>query len=327
MFSRCIFCRLIAGLLLFTVTSLFALDVKGINYISVAQYAGMTGMKYRTLVRGKKMSVFSKSQSVSFEVNSRVARVNGYFVNLGHPVAVYRGMLYVSKRDVYRTLVPILFPHQLKNPRIPFHVVIDAGHGGRDNGAENKHLGVKEKNINLDIALRLGNALRQMGFKVSYTRTNDVFIDLEHRPVIANRRKADLFISIHSNAAGSSSVSGVETYSLTPAWLPSSSSAKLRKSDTESYPGNNVDGWSQLLSYSIQRSLVDTSNSDDRGARRARFAVLRTATMPACLVEVGFVSNRIECSKLANKTYRQNIANAIARGISRYASIVRKCRQ
>ena len=327
MLSRRIFCRLIAGLLLFVATSLFALDVKGINYISLAQYAGMTGMKYKTLVRGKKMSVFSAYQSVSFEINSKVATVNGRYVNLGHPVASYRGMLYVSKRDVYKTLAPVLFPHQLKNPRIPFHIVIDAGHGGRDNGAENKRLGIKEKNINLDIALRLGNALKQMGYRVSYTRTKDFFIDLEHRPVIANRRKADLFISIHSNSVANASVSGVETYALTPVWLPSSSSSKLRKADTESYPGNNVDGWSQLLSYSIQRSLVDGTNSGDRGARRARFAVLRTATMPACLVEVGFVSNRAECSKLANKSYRQSVANAIARGVVRYASVVRRCKK
>ncbi len=308
-------------------TSLLALDVNGISYISLSQYAKMTGMNYNTLVRGKKMNVFSKYNRLSFEVHSRAVRVNGYFVNLGHPVAVSKGMLYLSKRDAYKTLAPILSPTHLKNPRVPFRVVIDAGHGGRDKGAENKYYGIKEKDVNLDIALRLGRALQQMGYKVSYTRTKDVFIDLEHRPVIANRRGADLFISIHSNAAVNKGVSGVETYALTPTWLPSSSSTKLRKSDTESYAGNNVDGWSQLLSYSIQRSLVDTTDSDDRGARRARFAVLRTATMPACLVEVGFISNKAECSKLANKSYRQNVANAIARGVARYASIVRRCKR
>ncbi|MBE6414320.1 MAG: N-acetylmuramoyl-L-alanine amidase [Verrucomicrobiaceae bacterium] len=312
---------------MFWATSLLALDVNGINYISLSQYAKMTGMKYKTLVRGKKMSVFSQYQNLSFEVNSRVARVGGYALNLGHPIVANKGMLYLSKRDVYKTLFPVLYPSQLKNPRVPFHVVIDAGHGGRDNGAENKSFGVKEKNVNLDIALRLGNALRQMGYKVSFTRTKDTFIELEHRPVIANRRGADLFISIHSNAATNRSVSGVETYALTPVWLPSSSSTKLRKSDTESFAGNNVDGWSQLLSFNIQRSLVDSTDSDDRGARRARFAVLRTATMPSCLVEVGFLSNRAECSKLINKSYRQNVANAIARGVARYASIVRRCKK
>ncbi len=324
MFSRRGFLFVLAGLLFLTATRLFALDIRGIDYISVAQYARMSSMKYKTLVRGKQMTVFSKYHRVRFEVNSRVANVDGYLVNLGHPVAVYKGMLFISRRDAVKTLKPVLFPSSLQNPRVPFHIVIDAGHGGKDNGAQNKAFGIKEKNVNLDVALRLGAELKKMGYKVSYTRTNDKFIELEYRPIIANKRGADLFISIHGNSTKSKSVSGIETYSLTPVWLPSSSSAKLTKSDTVSYAGNRVDGWSQLLSYCIQKSLVDTTSGEDRGARRARFAVLRTANMPACLVEIGFLSNPSECKKITSATYRQILANAIARGVAQYAYIVRK---
>ena len=327
MFSRRGFLWLTVGLFLLLATQVFALDIRGINYISVAQYARMSGMKYKTLVRGKQMSAFNSYQRVSFEVNSRVATVNGYFVNLGHPVAVHKGMLYLSRTDAIKNLKPILFPSGLKNPRKVYHIVIDAGHGGKDNGAENKRLGVKEKNVNLDVALRLGAELKKMGYKVSYTRTHDSYVDLEYRPIIANKRGADLFVSIHSNSATNRSVSGIETYALTPVWLPSSSSSKLTKSDLVSYAGNNVDGWSQLLSYNIQRTLIDSTASNDRGARRARFAVLRTANMPACLVEIGFLSNTSECKKISSATYRQSLANAIARGISRYANIVRQNRR
>ena len=310
--------------LLFAGVPLFATNVNGIEYISIAQIARLTGLKYRTLERGRKMSLFGRTSSISFEIHSRVAKLNGYYVNLGHPVAVSRGMLMISKRDLNKTLYPILFPRLLKNPRRPFHIVIDAGHGGKDTGAQNKRLKIDEKAVNLSVAIRLGKELTKMGYRVSYTRTNDVAIDLEHRPIIANRRNADLFVSIHANATRNTSVSGVETYALTPEWLPSSSSAKLTKADTVKYPGNNVDGWSQLLSFNIQRSLVNSLRAHDRGARRARFAVLRTTNMPACLVEVGFISNNTECSKLANASYRQQIANAIALGISNYASIVRR---
>ena len=310
--------------LLFSGAPLFAVSVNGIDYISIAEAAKFANMKYRTLVRGKKMSLFNKYSNITFEVNSRVAKVNGYFVNLGHPVAISRGMLLLSKRDLHKTLYPILFPRLLKNPRSPFHIVIDAGHGGKDTGAQNKRYRIDEKDINLSVAIRLGQELAKMGYKVSYTRTKDVAIDLEHRPIIANRRNADLFVSIHTNATRSSIVSGVETYALTPEWLPSSSSSKLTKADTVKYPGNNVDGWSQLLSFNIQKTLVDSLKADDRGARRARFAVLRTANMPACLVEVGFISNSNECLKLASSAYRQQIAIAIAQGIAKYANVVRQ---
>lgn len=326
MCSRRGFFAFFAGFLLLLAISpsLFALDVNGVEYVSVAQYARQCGMKYKTVVRGRKMSVFNSWQTVNFEVNSRVVTVNGFNVCLGHPVAVSKSMLYISKRDTYKTLAPVLFPHLTPKPRRPFHIVIDAGHGGKDNGAENKRYGVKEKNVNLDVALRLGAELRKLGYKVSYTRTSDVFVDLEYRPIIANRRNADLFVSVHSNSAANKGVSGLETYALTPVWLPSSSSAKLTKSDTVSYPGNNVDGWSQVLSFSVQKSLVNSTGAEDRGARRARFAVLRTANMPACLIEVGFLSNNSECLKLANAAYRQRLAAAIAHGISTYAAYTRR---
>lgn len=324
MLSRRDFFRLLAGVFLARAATSFALDIGGINYISAAQFARLSGMKYKTLARGKKMCVFDKYQTVHLELNSRAIRVNGYFVNVGHPVAADKGMLYLSKLDVYRNLFPVLFPYTLKNARRPFHIVIDAGHGGKDNGAENKRLGVKEKSVNLDISLRLGALLKARGYRVSYTRTKDVFVELEHRPVIANKLKADLFVSVHSNSTASPSVYGIETYALTPVWLLSSSSSKLRKGDTVSYPGNSFDGLGQLLSHSIQRALVDNLKAVDRGARRARFAVLRGAAMPSCLVETGYLSNTAECQKLAKGEYRQKVAEAIAGGIAAYASLAGK---
>ena len=137
--------------LLFAGVPLFATNVNGIEYISIAQIARLTGLKYRTLERGRKMSLFGRTSSISFEIHSRVAKLNGYYVNLGHPVAVSRGMLMISKRDLNKTLYPILFPRLLKNPRRPFHIVIDAGHGGKDTGAQNKRLKIDEKAVNLSV--------------------------------------------------------------------------------------------------------------------------------------------------------------------------------
>ncbi len=301
----------------------FALTVKGAEYIPVSKLAQLCGMRYKTNIAKKSQSVFSKTSRMTFEVNSRSMDLNGITVWLGHPVVEYKGMLYIAKRDYFKSIIPILFPQNNGAPKKLFHVFIDAGHGGKDRGAYNKTYRLSEKFLNLDIAMRVGRELKKNGYKVSYARTKDEFIDLDDRPKKANALRADLMLSVHCNAA-SPSISGIETFALTPRWMPSTTSSRTSRSDAAAYAGHANDGWNQLLAYYLQRSLRSATGSPDRGVKRARFAVLKSPKMPAALVECGFISNNAECRKLATPAYRQKIASAIANAVMAYHGTLRR---
>lgn len=303
--------------------SLFALDIKGIDYMSITELARTCGMRYRTVVKGKIQKVYNKTAGMAFEVNSRRTILNGRTIYLGHPAALHKGALHIARRDFKKTISPVLYPQKSETPPRLFHIVVDAGHGGKDKGAQNKKYRVSEKSVTLDIASRLGKELKKDGYKVSYTRTSDHFVELEDRSKAANEEKADMFLSVHCNAA-SAHVSGLETFALTPRWMPSTSAGKISKSDAKDYNGNIYDDWSQLLAYYIQDSLVRATGAEDRGVKRARFAVLRDVKMPAALVECGFISNNGDCAKLLNPSYRQQLAQGVAQAVIRYHNTLRR---
>lgn len=176
-------------------------------------------------------------------------------------------------------------------------VCIDPGHGGKDPGALGN--GMKEKDITLSVTLKVGEILKNHGVTVGYTRTTDEFIELADRAKKANDFKADIFVSIHCNAAENTAAKGVETYS----YPGSSNGAKLAR----------------LLQSSIVSSGVYTV---DRGTKTANFAVLRLTKMPAALVEMAFITNGEDANILKN---RQNeLAIAIAKGILSYLGILYK---
>ncbi len=305
------------------VSSANALTIKGVEYVPISRLAQICGMRYRTLVADKVQKIFGKYTTIEFIKNSRLITLNNTKVWLGHPIACEKSMLYVAKRDIFKTISPILFPQKNGNPPKLFHIFIDAGHGGKDRGAMNKKYRVTEKAINLGIALRLGKILKQNGYKVSYSRTNDSFLDLADRTEKANRSKADILLSIHCNAANPS-ISGIETFALTPRAMPSTTSSKITKNDYTKYDGHANDGWNQMLAYYIQRALKTATKSPDRGVKRARFAVLKPARMPASLIEVGFISNNEECGKLMSGNYRQFIAQTIADAVMNYHNTLRR---
>ena len=208
-------------------------------------------------------------------------------------------------------------------------VVIDAGHGGHDPGTS--HFGLKEKYLALDIARRLKQALQNEGLQPVMTRETDQFIPLSGRPAIANRLRADLFVSVHINANPRSSVSGVEVYypresvvAASAQWPPSVAPADA------GIPSVTVKQvlWDLVLtrSRSHSRRLASTICRSMRrdlpvpchGAKAARFVVLREAWMPSVLVEVGYVTNPAEAQRLGTPEYRQAIAQSIAEGITAY---------
>jgi N-acetylmuramoyl-L-alanine amidase len=161
--------------------------------------------------------------------------------------------------------------------------------------------------------------LQRAGFAVTLTRNADSYLDLESRPALANRRKADLFLSLHFNASPSSrgTVRGCEVYSLTPAGAQSTN-VRGPAGSRAAVTGNGSNDRNILLAYHLQKALVRSLGVPDRGVRRARFAVLRDASMPAALIEAGFMSHPVEGKKIFSAAYRGQIARAIVEGVLAY---------
>ena len=215
-------------------------------------------------------------------------------------------------------------------------IVIDPGHGGHDQGTSGT-AGLLEKDLVLDVALRLGKLIEQrLGSEVVFTRQDDTFIGLHERTVLANQRKADLFLSIHANSSPATRVAGIETYYLN--FTSSSealdvaarenasvqSSVYELKDLVQSIAQHDKIEESREFAQSIQSSLQGFESkyspaAKDRGIRKAPFVVLIGAQMPSVLAEIGFLSNSHEEALLNKPEHRQKLAEALYRGLSRYA--------
>jgi N-acetylmuramoyl-L-alanine amidase len=169
-------------------------------------------------------------------------------------------------------------------------VVIDAGHGGQDNGGQWGR--VYEKHLALDTAVRLEKHLKNMGYRTVMTRRSDYFLTLPQRCQIANRYRDAIFVSIHFNYTWKQEVSGLETFYF------------------------NSEG--QKIANQVQNSLIRFTRSIDRNEKFARFYVIRNTKMPSILVEGGFVSNEAERKRMKTARFREALARAIADGIRRY---------
>ena len=167
-------------------------------------------------------------------------------------------------------------------------VVVDAGHGGKDNGAF-RRFGGAEKSATLDVATRLAEKLRESQFRVVMTRADDVFIPLDERAAISNRQKNAIFVSVHFNDSSRRGIRGFETYYHSPV--------------------------ARNLAYRIQEHLTTIPGSANRGVKTANFRVLRKALYPAVLVECGFLSNRKEGAGARKASYRDELADKIAEAI------------
>ena len=214
-------------------------------------------------------------------------------------------------------------------------VVVDAGHGGHDPGASGRG-GTHEKEVVLDVALKLKLQLETAGYEVILTRDDDTFIPLEERTAIANSKDADLFVSIHANASRNRRVRGVETFYLNLATTPEAEETAARENAISSRGLSELQGLlKQIMNNSkiaesrdfagrIQRALADTlvvaGTTKDLGVKTAPFYVLLGANMPSVLVEISFISHPDEEHLLTTDTYRAEIARAIFDGIQGYTS-------
>jgi N-acetylmuramoyl-L-alanine amidase len=205
-------------------------------------------------------------------------------------------------------------------------VVIDAGHGGKDRGATGPQ-GVREKDVALAIAKRVAARLRSLGFAVIMTRKDDSFVSLDDRTRIANEARADLFLSIHCNAARRRNLAGPETWTLNvgsdryAARLAAFENAEADRTVSDlrlilaDLATKANAGDARELAQAVQSSLLRKTRGRDHGVKQALFYVLLGSHMPAVLVETGFLSNPAEEARLRSKRFQEATAEAISRGV------------
>lgn len=183
-------------------------------------------------------------------------------------------------------------------------IVIDAGHGGKDPGAISTRFDYEEKHLTLSTAHMVKAYLNSLGYKTVMTRSDDSYIPLSQRAEIANKQEGSLFVSIHYNSSPSESASGIEVF-------------YYKEGDVKRTKA------SKDLGEQVLERLVQHTGASTRGVKSENFAVIRKTTMPAILIEAGFLTNVEERKKLQDPHYRRFIAWGIARGIDQYCASLR----
>jgi N-acetylmuramoyl-L-alanine amidase len=299
----------------------------GSEYVRVDDWARSHGFRTQWTVWKEELKVSSQYTTLVFNVDSRRITINGVVLWLSTPIALRNGTAYISPVDIATSIEPVLFPARNAAGKQVLTICLDPGHGGKDPG--NREGRQQEKRYTLLFAQEVRSALTKAGFKVVLTRSGDTYPELEERPALARRRGADLFLSLHFNSADSAaarSVQGVEVYCLTPS-RANSTNTRGPATGSGTQPGNRLDSKNVLLAYQIQRAMVRNLGAEDRGVRRARWAVLRVAEMPAVLIEAGFMTHPIESKKIYTAAYRQQMAQAITSGILAYKKAVEQFAQ
>ena len=198
-------------------------------------------------------------------------------------------------------------------------VVIDPGHGGNDEGTQYFHLA--EKDITLDVALRLEKTLQSFEIPVVLTRHDDHYVGLAERVALANKLDNAIFVSIHFNQSSSTAVGGVETF-YADEKIPLSEEWTWVGFFTRAEPAAALDN-GENLAASIQAALVMRMDATNRGIKSKSLYVTRHTKAPAALVEAGFISNLLENQLLRQEDYRQRLANSIAEGVMNYLRTTR----
>jgi len=215
-------------------------------------------------------------------------------------------------------------------------IVIDAGHGGHDQGTEGPK-GLLEKDLVLDVSMRLGKLIEdRMGAEVIYTRIDDTFIPLDQRTALANDKKADLFLSIHANSSPYPRIAGIETFYLNFSDSKEALDVAARENASSQ---NSIFELQDIIQKITQHDKAEESKEfasrvqaalyafsahnvpgeKNRGVKKAPFVVLIGASMPSVLAEIGFLSNPREEALLKKPDYRQKLAEALYRGVTRYS--------
>jgi N-acetylmuramoyl-L-alanine amidase len=297
------------------------ISVSGKTYVRVVDWARLHQFEPAWIKRGEIVGLRNgHGTRLTLTVDSKQAEFNGIGVHLLFPIVEQHDVVYLSHADVDSTLRPLLSPRCPPGEKIKT-VCLDPGHGGKDPGF--RVSGHEEKKYTLLLAKEVRQQLVEAGYKVFLTRGADEFIDLPMRAEVAKKKNADLFVSLHFNALPSSpaTVRGAEVFCLTPAGAPSSN-AQGEGGSMGLVPANRFNDRNLALAFQMQKSLVQNLGAEDRGVKRARFAVLREAGMPAILIEGGFMSHPSEGKKIFDANYRQKMARAIVSGLQNYKRLV-----
>lgn len=295
----------------------------GRDYVPFASVATFYGLGAPVAAGPKKFAASGGGRSVQIEVQSREAVIDGVRHWLSFPALMGAGGPCVSRVDLSHTIEPALRPEKVPGQRGFRTVVLDAGHGGHDNGAGSRF--GYEKTFTLDVVRRLRKRLEAAGVKVVQTRNSDTFIDLEKRPRVANRTSNSIFVSVHFNSADwKPAANGIETYCISPLGAPPSGQDTVMARDRLPERGHALEPVNFTLANAVQHALTGRLNVEDRGVKRARFVVLKDAATPGILIEGGFLTNPAEAARIADPKWRESLAAAIAAGILEYKKLAEK---
>ncbi len=251
-----------------------------------------------------------------FYVRSLMAKWSGAEFRLGFEPRMIGNQVFVHALDLKKNIEPLLqdFIPSTKTNRL---IVIDPGHGGLNAGTRSVIDGLNEKEFTLDWARRLEPLLATNGWQVLLTRTNDIDLPLAARVAFADDHRADLFISLHFNSAGTNGdEAGIETFCLTPAGMRSTLTREYEDNPALVFTNNFFDADNLQYAMRLHRALLKECGFVDRGVRRARFlGVLRGQNRPAVLLEGGYLSNPSEARNIADPEFRQKLAEATARAL------------
>ncbi|MDD3117894.1 MAG: N-acetylmuramoyl-L-alanine amidase [Victivallales bacterium] len=285
------------------------ISYKGKRYVYLRDVAAYYGMQM--IANPKNCGMIGKKFKLFMYFDKSYATLNDTVIHLFYPPLNQNGTPMISETDFLRQIDPIF-----RNSALVRHyirtIVIDPGHGGNDEGARGRIY--REKDLALEMGLKLRDALEKMGYKVVMTRTDDRTVSLEQRTRLAASVKADIFISIHCNKAADRSVSGLETFAMPAIGAPST----YGSSNNRRTSGNRRDNNNTRLGFEIQHAVKNATRANDRGLKRSRFFVLRNVSCPAVLIETGFLSNRAEEHRLGIDSYQDKITSAIVSAIFKY---------
>ncbi len=309
--------------------------IQGVEWVKLDDVAAHFRLKTAWSKPGAELTLSdARGVRFRFEANQRDFYLDGVRVFLGRSALLHRAGLWVTRLDVIKTIAPLLRPedHLGFLPAAPPKViVIDAGHGGNDPGKQNLKLKLDEKDMTLDVVLRLKKLLEIRGYQVRLTRDKDERLaneqraDLDRRAAVSKDAKADLFLSIHFNAVepkDAARVTGTETYVLTPQFQWSSTDNSGDSLTNTAFPANRQDTANVVLGYQLHRAMLSGLKTSDRGFKRGRLRVLLLPECPAALLEAAYLSNDKEAARVGTAEFRQEIAESIAEGVQSYAALI-----
>jgi N-acetylmuramoyl-L-alanine amidase len=333
-------------------------------FLSLPEISTALKLKMTWQARTEKIVIRARDSNIVLSPGMNHVAVGGKVWRLNSPPRYIQGTVYVPLEFVQRALPIIgevdvsvervhpdpapVWTDFIKKSKSIRRVVLDPGHGGHDAGARSPQ-GINEKDINLAIALKLRDRLeKEFGIEVIMTRDADYFIPLSGRTKIGNRGEADLFLCIHANGSVNRSATGLETYFLAIEatdrqaakiaeeenqealrFDPESPFAKIANQDdlktilVDMVSAENMKA-SEFLAEAVQRRLVQTLRLPNRGVKQACFFVLVGSSIPAILVETGFVSNPEEAQRLSNPEVQDEIADALFDALEYYDSTLNK---